>query len=197
VNDFWGGSFPDWLVGVGTLALAGLTFWSLRRFVAQEKQAQAEKKELQHQLNMQTLENISRKVEESELAALQRRRAQAEQIVAWTAVPEDGTRVYSDKAFDYKWGKDTAVWIQNDSSLPITNVVVGWFGPSSSAASDTRIIATVPPRSTYVYFRPSSLRGNGEMGVEIDFIDAHGVIWKRTRGGRVLEIGESTLEPNG
>jgi len=55
VDNFWG-TLPDWLVGVG---LAFLTFLSVRRVTAQEKEAQAE---------MKTLDNTQRQVDEANRA---------------------------------------------------------------------------------------------------------------------------------
>lgn len=64
MDNFWG-TLPDWLVGVG---LAFLTFLSVRRVTAQEKEAQAEMKELQRRLSMKTLDNTQRQVDEANRA---------------------------------------------------------------------------------------------------------------------------------
>jgi hypothetical protein len=182
VDSFWAGTFPDWLVGVGTLALAALTFMGLRR-------ERAEKVELRKQLAAQKLEEIDRQIKESDRTAAIRQRSQAEQVVAWADIPEAGTRVISDGAYAYLQGSDVAAWVRNDSSLPIRNVTISWCDLDASVASDTRIVSIVPPRSEVVYFRPSSLRANGPMAVEIEFTDARAEVWRLNRDGGLVHLG--------
>lgn len=174
MDNFWG-TLPDWLVGLGTIALATVTFVGLIR-------ERREKRRLQ--------EKLDRQEQAAFCAAAERdRRAQAEQVVAWTAEQPAGTRALMEGGYSHLPGGMMSAVVQNDSSLPITNVNIHWQFLDGTADIEVRNIPTIPPRSHEVYVRPGSLFTNGEMPVEIDFHDSRGVVWKRARDGKITEIG--------
>lgn len=179
MDNFWG-TLPDWLVGLGTIALATVTFVGLVR-------ERREKRRLQQELD-------SRKAfDEFERRTLydrqqeQERRAQAEQIVVWSEPLSVEDTNYFD-ASPVVLSEEEAAIVQNDSSLPITDVWVRWCDAHGSGVLESRMIPTVPPRSRRSIRRPWSLTQNPTLPVEIDFADAHGVLWKRNRKGGVGEL---------
>lgn len=180
MDNFWVGTFPDWLVGVGTLALAAVTFGGLLR-------ERAEKRRLQEQLQFQRAENGRRELQEVQRAFERERRAQAEQIVVWSDfVKVDEATTYQD--INDQTGDGEGAIVQNDSSLPITTVWVHWCNENGPGILESRLIPTVPPRSHRTHIRPVSLSQNPTLPVEIEFIDAHGVLWQRDRDGKVEEL---------
>ncbi len=190
MENFWIGSFPDWLVGIGTLALAVVTFVALRF-------DRAEKRALQIQLSKQAKTEQLRLERESQEAVSRRehelkqaRRAQAQLVVAWADnVDVSDPNVYSEPSFIVR-GRMKGAYVQNDSNLPVTNVQISWCysGEDATGVFSTSIFETLPPRSIRGYVRPHDLIQQPTLPIEVVFTDAAGVLWRRTRTGQTEEV---------
>jgi hypothetical protein len=190
MENFWVGTFPDWLVGIGTIGLTVVTLVALRL-------ERAEKRQLQAQVVAQNERETRRFLEEAERAIEHEHRAQAELIVVWSEMLAHDDLNYVDSIPNLDISE--AAIVQNDSSLPITNVWVQWYDVRGPARLESRLIQTVPPRSRRSIQRPWSLIQNPTMPVELVFTDAKGVVWDRSRDGRLREIEDApaVAEPAG
>ena len=181
VSDFWSISVPSWLTGIGTLALAAVAGWSIRRDriekVALRNQASAER-ERADQIEART----AREAKENG------RRAQASAVVAWSDYSDTTSdKLVDDGAFRMDGGLEVAV-VQNGSAEPIFTVDVSWCYPNGTGVFETRQIPIVPPQGRKEYPRPESLVQQPLLPIEIVFRDARGIVWKRDRLGNLTEL---------
>jgi hypothetical protein len=147
-----------------------------------------------------------------QLAADERRKAQAGKVAAWYGNRQDGTRleggaVQPQQVPNLVWG----AYVRNASDLPVTDVTVSFYTPPSAADNSTTPegdsaegwqIHTIhkvalPPSDNPVHLAIDETalraysgdpRNDAFHRVEIEFTDTLGTRWHRNSKGRLREI---------
>jgi hypothetical protein len=103
-------------------------------------------------------------------------------------VDRDGTSYFD--ATDVGITEGEAAIVRNDSRLPISDIRIAWCKLGGRDVLAVRPIPSIPPRAHRTFMRPRSLKGMDFLPLEVDFTDAHGVVWRLDREGQLQELGQ-------
>lgn len=187
MDDFWSVALPSWLTGVGTVGLAAFAFVDSRANRRESERLREQAEAERQRADRITAESLGREEQARE-------REQAAQVVAWTDdVDVNGDEYIADPGdrpvLAMQGTKLPAAWVLNDSALPITNVNVKWCHDRNPTTQvESRLISVIPPRGRRIFLRPSGLSSWPAMPIELEFVDAHGRVWRRRADGQLERL---------